>query len=300
MPTCSRRAIDYAEHGYPIDPSLAPRSRAPRTNLAKFPTTAKVFLPGGRAPEAGELFKNPDLATTLQEAGRGRAGGAQAEEDARAGARSRLRSLLQGRHRAGVRPLLQGEPRRDDRRGSGRLSARVAGTGSHDLPRLRRLQQPGHLARRHRTGDAAESGRRIRPREDGREQPGSAAPPHRSDQGRQGRRLSLRGRSEVHADADGRPALEELRRVAAQADRAAQGDGYPAAGEPARFARPARPAPRRRRAGPAGPRSTTTTRPSATRRASRSSISTATPSPARRRLAADSAPASSSAIPGCC
>jgi gamma-glutamyltranspeptidase/glutathione hydrolase len=59
-------AIDYAEHGYPIDPSLATAIARAKANLAKYPTTAKVFLPGGRAPEAGELWKNIDLANTMK------------------------------------------------------------------------------------------------------------------------------------------------------------------------------------------------------------------------------------------
>jgi gamma-glutamyltranspeptidase / glutathione hydrolase len=61
-------AIDYAAHGYPIDPSLATAIARARTRLAQFPSTAKVFLPGGRPPEAGELFRNPDLAATLSKA----------------------------------------------------------------------------------------------------------------------------------------------------------------------------------------------------------------------------------------
>jgi gamma-glutamyltranspeptidase/glutathione hydrolase len=61
-------AIDYAEHGYPIDPSLATAIDRAKANLSQYPTTAKVFLPGGRAPLAGELFKNPDLAETLKKA----------------------------------------------------------------------------------------------------------------------------------------------------------------------------------------------------------------------------------------
>ena len=59
-------AIDYADHGYPIDPSLSTAIARAKGNLEKFSTTAKVFLPGGRAPEPGELFKNPDLAATLK------------------------------------------------------------------------------------------------------------------------------------------------------------------------------------------------------------------------------------------
>ena len=59
-------AIDYADHGYPIDPSLATAIARSKRNLEKFPSTAKVFLPNGRAPEAGELFHNPDLARSLR------------------------------------------------------------------------------------------------------------------------------------------------------------------------------------------------------------------------------------------
>jgi gamma-glutamyltranspeptidase/glutathione hydrolase len=61
-------AIDYAEHGYPIDPTLATAIARAQRSLAKYPTTAKVFLPGGRPPAAGELWKNPDLAATLKKA----------------------------------------------------------------------------------------------------------------------------------------------------------------------------------------------------------------------------------------
>ena len=61
-------AIDYADHGYPIDPSLATAIARSKRNLEKFPSTAKVFLPNGRAPEPGELFRNPDLAATLRKA----------------------------------------------------------------------------------------------------------------------------------------------------------------------------------------------------------------------------------------
>ncbi len=62
----SASAIDYAAHGYPIDPSLATGIARASKRLAAFPTTAAVFLPNGRVPEPGELFRNPGLAATLQ------------------------------------------------------------------------------------------------------------------------------------------------------------------------------------------------------------------------------------------
>ena len=59
-------AIEYAEKGYPIDPMLAADIERGKNNLSKYPTTAKIYLPGGRPPAAGDLLKNPDYAGTLR------------------------------------------------------------------------------------------------------------------------------------------------------------------------------------------------------------------------------------------
>src|SRR5688500_9607602 len=59
-------AIEYAERGYPIDQALAGSIDRGRNNLAKYPTTAKIFLPNGQPIKAGELLKNPDYAATLR------------------------------------------------------------------------------------------------------------------------------------------------------------------------------------------------------------------------------------------
>jgi gamma-glutamyltranspeptidase/glutathione hydrolase len=59
-------AIEYAEKGYPIDAMLAQSIARGRNNLAKYPTTAKIFLPNGEPLKAGELLKNPDYAATLR------------------------------------------------------------------------------------------------------------------------------------------------------------------------------------------------------------------------------------------
>ena len=59
-------AIEIAEQGYPIDPMLAQSIDRGKNNLAKYPTTAKVFLPGGKPIKAGELYRNPDYAATLR------------------------------------------------------------------------------------------------------------------------------------------------------------------------------------------------------------------------------------------
>jgi gamma-glutamyltranspeptidase/glutathione hydrolase len=59
-------AIDYADHGYPIDPTLATAIARAKSRLEKFPTSAKLFSPGGKSPQAGELWRNPDLAAMLR------------------------------------------------------------------------------------------------------------------------------------------------------------------------------------------------------------------------------------------
>jgi gamma-glutamyltranspeptidase / glutathione hydrolase len=59
-------AIEFAEKGYPIDPMLAQSIDRGKNNLAKYPTTAKIFLPGGQPLKAGDLLKNADYANTLK------------------------------------------------------------------------------------------------------------------------------------------------------------------------------------------------------------------------------------------
>src|SRR5712664_4609394 len=58
-------AIDLAENGFPVGDSFA-RALASSQKLRKYPTSAKVYLPNNRAPQAGEIFRNPDLARTLK------------------------------------------------------------------------------------------------------------------------------------------------------------------------------------------------------------------------------------------
>ncbi len=59
-------AIEYAAKGYAIDPMLAASIARGERNLSRYPTTAKLFLPGGRPIGAGEVFRNPDYAATLR------------------------------------------------------------------------------------------------------------------------------------------------------------------------------------------------------------------------------------------
>jgi gamma-glutamyltranspeptidase / glutathione hydrolase len=60
-------AIDYAEAGFPVGEVVSAFWKDSRDSLAKDAPTAKTYLPGGRAPVAGELFRNPDLAWTYRQ-----------------------------------------------------------------------------------------------------------------------------------------------------------------------------------------------------------------------------------------
>jgi gamma-glutamyltranspeptidase/glutathione hydrolase len=59
------RAIDVAENGYPIGEGLS-HAIAGSKKIQKYPTTMKVYFPNGRAPQPGELFRNPDSARMLR------------------------------------------------------------------------------------------------------------------------------------------------------------------------------------------------------------------------------------------
>jgi gamma-glutamyltranspeptidase/glutathione hydrolase len=58
-------AIGYAREGFAVSPKTAQRWAAAEKAYKGFPDFASAFLPGGRAPRAGETFRCPDLARTL-------------------------------------------------------------------------------------------------------------------------------------------------------------------------------------------------------------------------------------------
>jgi len=59
-------AIRYAEEGFAVTEIIAADWRASRPGLARVPTSAACYLPGGRAPGEGDLFRNPGLARSLR------------------------------------------------------------------------------------------------------------------------------------------------------------------------------------------------------------------------------------------
>lgn len=59
-------AISYAEDGFPVSDVLAHGIAAHRDALSADPGCAGTFLPRGRAPRAGEVLAQPDLARSLK------------------------------------------------------------------------------------------------------------------------------------------------------------------------------------------------------------------------------------------
>lgn len=59
-------AIELAENGFVLPQELADFIRVYGDEFAKFPPAARVFLPGGQALKAGDIFRQPDLARTLK------------------------------------------------------------------------------------------------------------------------------------------------------------------------------------------------------------------------------------------
>ena len=57
-------AIEVAEQGFPLPPGLA-RSMG-SAKLKKYPSSAKLYMSGGKAPEPGSIFRNPDAGRMLR------------------------------------------------------------------------------------------------------------------------------------------------------------------------------------------------------------------------------------------
>ena len=60
------RAIQYAEEGFPLTEQGSRTIAASAAELAKYPTSAAIFLPGGDVPRPGTVFRQPDLARSLR------------------------------------------------------------------------------------------------------------------------------------------------------------------------------------------------------------------------------------------
>ena len=160
------RALRHDEHGRSVRAGdrirragLSDRSRCWRSRSRAAATTSRSIRPPRRSscPTASRsrpatCCKNPDYAATLRKLVEAENSRPRRRARSRCGGHpSGVRSLLQGRHRAGVRSLLQGERRRADGGGPRGLQAAMDRAAAHDLSRPRRLQQPGHFARRLRS-----------------------------------------------------------------------------------------------------------------------------------------------------
>jgi gamma-glutamyltranspeptidase/glutathione hydrolase len=66
LPRLLRPAIRYAREGFPVMPAMAALWAEAPSRFAPFTEFARVFLPGGRAPEIGQWVCLPDAAGTLQ------------------------------------------------------------------------------------------------------------------------------------------------------------------------------------------------------------------------------------------
>ncbi|MSO53901.1 MAG: gamma-glutamyltransferase family protein [Rhodospirillales bacterium] len=62
----SAAAIRFASEGFVMYPMMADLLAGEAKALAAWPSSAAVFLPGGRTPRAGEVFQQKDLGRTLQ------------------------------------------------------------------------------------------------------------------------------------------------------------------------------------------------------------------------------------------
>jgi gamma-glutamyltranspeptidase/glutathione hydrolase len=59
-------AIAHAEEGFPVSEIIAGDWKSGADSLAKIPSSAECFLPGGYAPKTGDVFRNPALAQSLR------------------------------------------------------------------------------------------------------------------------------------------------------------------------------------------------------------------------------------------
>lgn len=65
LDTILARPVDYARQGFPVSERISRSWAAQTEKMSAHPDSRRVWLPGGRAPRPGELFRNPEFAHTL-------------------------------------------------------------------------------------------------------------------------------------------------------------------------------------------------------------------------------------------
>jgi len=64
-------AINYARNGFPVTELIAYYWNLSVKNLEKYPGYRETYMPNGKAPQKGDVFKNPYLANTLEKIAKG-------------------------------------------------------------------------------------------------------------------------------------------------------------------------------------------------------------------------------------
>jgi len=64
-------AINYARNGFPMTELIAYYMNGSSRRLQKYPGFKETYMPNGHTPRKGEIFKNPDLANTLEKIAKG-------------------------------------------------------------------------------------------------------------------------------------------------------------------------------------------------------------------------------------
>ncbi len=186
-------AIDYARNGFPVTEVIAEGWARNAKLLKDYPNFAATYMPNGRAPAKGEVFRNPLLANTLTAIANG-------GRDA----------FYKGDIAQRIEKYFARERRLSHRRRPGRAPFRVGRTRVHQLPRLRRLGAAAEHAGHRRAADA-EHPRGLRPEEDGFRQHRLSACVRRGQEARVRRSRALLRRPRNREDSAEGAAVEGLR-----------------------------------------------------------------------------------------